>query len=129
MTETTGGASTIIPALRNIAVTLLTMCKTRLELLANEIEVGKLRVLELMLMGMAMAFCFGIAIILIIALLVVLFWEQRLILLSVCVLTFLMLGGFLLMRIRKISGETGRNFSASLAEFEEDLRQLSNDPP
>ncbi|MDR2452605.1 MAG: phage holin family protein [Candidatus Accumulibacter sp.] len=133
MAETAGGASASFSALRNIAATLLATCRTRLELLANEIEVGKLRAVELMLMGIAMAFCFGVGILLAVALLVALFWEQRLAVLAVCALAFLVFGGFLLARVRQMSSGPNRIFSASVAELEEDLRQLKaatgHEPP
>ena len=133
MAETAGGASVSLSALRNVAATLLAACKTRLELLANEIEMGKLRAVELMFMGIVMAFCFGIGIILVVALLVASFWEQRLMVLAVCALAFLASGGFLLARIRRTSDGPNRIFSASVAELEEDLRQLKamtyHEPP
>jgi uncharacterized membrane protein YqjE len=129
----TAGASASLSALTSIAATLLAACKTRLELLSNEIEVGKLHAVELMLMGIAMAFCFGIGIILAVALLVASFWEHRLAVLAVCALAFLALGGVLLARIRQASRGSGRIFSASVAELEEDLRQLKamagHEPP
>jgi uncharacterized membrane protein YqjE len=129
----TAGASASLSALKGIAATLLAACKTRLELLSSEIEVGKLRAVELMLMGIAMAFCFGIGIILAVALLVSSFWEHRLAVLAVCALVFLALGGVLLARIRQASRGSSRIFSASVAELEEDLRQLKamagHEPP
>jgi uncharacterized membrane protein YqjE len=133
MAETAGGASASFSALRNIAAILLATCKARLELFANEIEVGKLRSVELMLMGIAMAFCFGVGILLVVALLVALLWEQRLTVLAVCALAFLALGCFLLARLRRTSSGPSRIFSASVAELEEDLRQLKaatgHEPP
>jgi uncharacterized membrane protein YqjE len=129
----TAGASASLSALKNVAATLLATCKTRVELLADEIEVGKLRAVELMLMGIAMAFCFGVGIILAVALLVALFWEQRLAVLIVCALVFLAFGYSLLTRIRQMSSGPNRIFSASVAELEEDLRQLKaatgHEPP
>ena len=61
MSESGGAANRgLFTALRNIASVLLASGKTRLELLGNEIEEEKLRLLELFLMAQGMAFCFGV---------------------------------------------------------------------
>ena len=104
MGETEGGASAgLLSALRNIAATVLASGKTRLELLSNEIEVEKLRAIRLLLMAQGMAFCFAVGVILAVALLVALFWEQRLAVLAVCTLAFFAFGGVLLGRFRRES--------------------------
>lgn len=134
MGETEGGASAgLLSALRNIAATVLASGKTRLELLSNEIEVEKLRAIRLLLMAQGMAFCFAVGVILAVALLVALFWEQRLAVLAVCTLAFFAFGGVLLGRFRRESRRPERLFAASVAELEQDLRQLKamtgHEPP
>ncbi|MDR0378489.1 MAG: phage holin family protein [Candidatus Accumulibacter sp.] len=122
MGETSSG---LFSALRNIAVTLLATGKTRLELLSNEIEAEKRRSAELLFEILGMTFCFGVGIILAVILLVVSFWEQRLVVLAVCALAFLALGGISLARFRQKSRRPGRIFAVSLAELERDAHQLS----
>jgi uncharacterized membrane protein YqjE len=137
MAENEGGASGtstgLLSALRGIAATLLASAKTRLELLSNEIEFGKLHAAELMLVAFEMAVCFGIGVILTVALLVVLFWEQRLVVLAIFALVFLALGGILLARFRRMSRRPERIFDASVAELEQDIQQLramtGHEPP
>jgi uncharacterized membrane protein YqjE len=134
MGETEGGVSNgLFSALRNIAATLLASGKTRLELFSNEIEVEKLRAAGLMLTAFAMAFFLGVGVILAVVLLAVLFWEQRLAVLAICALVFLGIGVVLLLRFRRDLRRPERIFSASVAELEQDLRQLKamagHEPP
>lgn len=134
MGETQGGEQVgLFSALKNIAATLLAGGKTRLELLSNEIEVEKLRAIRLVLMAQGMLFCFGVGIVLAVALLVALFWEQRLAILAIFAFAFLALGGMLLGRFRQESQRSDRIFAASLAELEQDIRELKamagHEPP
>jgi uncharacterized membrane protein YqjE len=134
MGEAQGGTSTgLFSAVRDIAATLLASGKTRLELLSNEIEVEKLRAVELILVALVMAFCFGVGILLAVALLVTLYWEQRLVVLAVGALGFLVFGGVLLTRFKRGLRRPERVFAASVAELEQDLRQLKaetgHEPP
>ena len=126
----TGG---LLSALKNIAATLLASGRTRLELLSNEIEEGKLRAIQLGMLAGGALFCFAIGIVLVVALLVALFWEQRLAVLGMFSAAFLTLGGFFLMRLKQASHRPDKIFSATLAELEEDLRQLrsmaGHEPP
>jgi uncharacterized membrane protein YqjE len=130
MGETSSG---LFSALRNIAATLLATGKTRLELLSNEIEAEKRRSAELLLEILGMTFCFGVGIILAVILLMLSFWEQRLVVLAVCTLAFLVFGGIFLARFRQKSRRPGRIFAVSLAELKRDVHQLSgttkHEPP
>lgn len=134
MGESQGGEQAgLFSAVKNIAATLLASGRTRLELFSNEIEVEKLRAMRLVLMAQGMVFCFGIGIILAVALLVALFWEQRLAILAILTFAFLALGGVFLGRLRQASQRSDRMFSASLAELEQDIRELKamagHEPP
>ena len=126
----TGG---LLSALKNIAATLLASGRTRLELLSNEIEEGKLRVIELGMLAGGALFCFAMGIVLIIALLVTLFWEQRLAVLGIFAAVFLAFGSYFLARLKRASHRPDKIFAASIAELEEDLRHLrsmaGHEPP
>ncbi len=119
----TGG---LLSALKNIAATLLASGKTRLELLSNEIEEGKLRVIQMGMLAGGALFCFAMGIVLVVALLVALFWEQRLAVLAIFSMLFLSVGGYFLVRLKQVSHRPDKMFAASLAELEEDLRQLKS---
>jgi len=134
MTDHTGGeANGLFAALKGVAATLLASGKTRLELLGNEVEEEKLRAIQLLLMAQGMVFCFGVGVILAVALISSAFWDNRLLVLGLFALLFLLGGGIFYSRFRKATQPPARVFAASLAELQEDLRQLkaamANEPP
>jgi uncharacterized membrane protein YqjE len=129
-----GGESLgLLSALKSIATTLLASGKTRLELLSNEIEEEKHRAIKLVLMAQGMVFCFGVGTLLAVALLTVLFWDSRLAVLGLCTLAFLLAGGVFLALFRRATQRSDRVFAASIAELQEDIRQLKaaagHEPP
>jgi uncharacterized membrane protein YqjE len=123
----------LFSALRNISSVLLASGKTRLELLGNEIEEEKLRLVELFLMAQGMAFCFGVGILIVIFFFTALFWESRLLVLGAAAALFLVFGGIFYTRFKRAAGRPDRVFAASIAELQEDLRQLKaavgHEPP
>ena len=114
----------LFTALKNVSATLLATGRTRFELLSNEFEEEKLRAINLLLMAEAMAFCFGIGILLLVALLAVLFWDNRIAVIGGFAGLFLALGGVFLSALKRATQRPSKPFASSLAELEEDLRQL-----
>ena len=111
-------------ALRDIAATLLESGHTRLSLLGNEIEVQKRRALRELLLAQALLFCLMLGVLLGVALLTALFWEQRLLVLGALTVLFLGLAAGLFARLQRMKIEAEPVFAGSLAELQEDLRQL-----
>ncbi len=125
MNDKLGGESNgLFAALKNIAATLLAGGKTRLELLANEIEEEKLRAVQLLLVMQGMVFCFGVAILLTIALFALLFWDYRILVVGASAGFFLILGAVFFSLFKRVMQRPERVFAASIAELQEDLRQL-----
>ena len=128
-----GENSGLFAALKNIAATLLASGKTRLELLSNEVEEEKLRAIQLVLLAQGMVFCFGVGVMLAVALLAVTFWESRVTVLGASVVVFLVLGGVFFSMFKRATHRPDRVFSASIAELQEDIRQLKeaagHEPP
>jgi uncharacterized membrane protein YqjE len=126
-------SSGLFAALKNVAATLLASGKTRLELLGNEIEEEKLRAVQLVLMAQGMVFCLGVGTLLAVALLTALFWDNRLSILGACAGLFFVLGGVFIALFKRATQRPERVFAASIAELEEDLRQLKaavgHEPP
>lgn len=114
----------LFAALENIAATLLASGKTRLELLSNEFEEQKLRAIQLILLAQGMVFCFSVATLLVVALLTIFLWDNRLIVLSAFAGLFFVLGGVFYAMIKRTAQRPERAFSVSIAELEEDIRQL-----
>jgi len=113
-------------ALRGLAVSLLGTGHTRLQLLGNEFQTEKLRILRQLGFAAALVFCAGLAVVLAIGLALVLFWEQRVALLAVLTVLFIALGVFFYAALRRSSEDSENLFAASLAELQEDLRQLKS---
>ncbi len=110
--------------LKNLALTLLATGHTRLALIGNEIEMQKLLALRQLLLTQALMFCLGLGLLLLVALLTLLLWEQRIAVVAGFSLLFLALAAGCYAGLRRLRAEAEPVFAASLAELEEDLRQL-----
>jgi uncharacterized membrane protein YqjE len=118
------GGGGLFASLKRLAATLAEIVHTRVELLGNEIALEKQRVLRLLLLAQAMMFCLGFGTLLIVALIVMLTWDQHLVVVGMFALLFLGLAIFLFVAIRRELHPPESVFAASLAELQEDIRQL-----
>lgn len=122
--DTAGQNVGLFTSLKNVSATLLATGRTRLELLGNELEEEKLRVTRLLLIAEAMMFCLGIGILLLVALLAILFWDNKIAIVGGFAGLFLLLGGVFYRALMRATQRQDKPFASSLAELEEDLRQL-----
>ena len=106
------------------AVTLLVIGQTRLELLGNELEVGRLNAMRQLVLTLAMMFCIGLGIVLTVIGLSMLFWQQRLLVVALAGVLVWLLALYFYFGLRQSAKAIEPLFSASLAELQEDLRQL-----
>jgi uncharacterized membrane protein YqjE len=111
-------------ALKNIPISLLTMAHTRLQLLGNEILTEKHRALRELTLVLAMVACAGLGVLLVVGLLITVLWEQRLWVLSSLILLFLGAALLCFAKLRRSTRSFDGVFAGSLAELQEDLRQL-----
>lgn len=111
-------------ALKNIAATLLDSVQTRLALLVNEIQVEKRQALQQLWCALALLFCLGLGLLLAVTLAVLLWWDQRILVLGLFSVLFLGLAGYFYAALRRNDAASAPLFAASLAELQEDLRQL-----
>ena len=116
----------LFDALKNIAATLLASGKTRLELLGNELTEEKLRATRLLILAQAMVFCLAFSALVAVALVTVLFWESRVLVLGIFLLLFLGSGAVFYGLFRRAIHRPEHVFAASLAELQEDLHQLKS---
>jgi uncharacterized membrane protein YqjE len=114
----------LFAALKNIASNVLDTGRARLDLLANEIEVEKIRAVRLFFLAQTVAFCFYAGILFAMALLVAAFWEQRVQLLGLLVVFCFAAGAGCLVWLKASVRRSEKMFSATIAELEEDVRQL-----
>ena len=125
MSDNMGGEGAgLFAALKSSAATLLSTGKTRLELLGNEIEEEKLRAINLLLTALGMVFCLCAGTLIAVFFLSALFWESRLFVLGVAAGFFLVLGLVFFALFKRATQRPEKMFAASIAELQEDLRQL-----
>ena len=122
MSNAPGGAGAFAAA-KNIAATALALGHTRLELLGNELEVGRITAMRQLVLAQALMFCLGLAVVLTVACLALVFWDNRVVVALAGVLVWAT-ALFLFLTMRRNANKAEPLFAASLAELQEDLRQL-----
>lgn len=111
-------------ALKNIPITLLAMAHTRLQLLGNEILTEKHRALRELTLVLAMVACAGLGVLLVVGLVIILLWDQRVLVLATLIVLFLGAAALCFAKLRRSTRSFDGVFAGSLAELQEDLRQL-----
>jgi uncharacterized membrane protein YqjE len=120
----THGESGAWSAAKAKAVTLLAIGQTRLELLGNELEAGRQNAMRQLMHALATMFCIGLGVVLTIVTLTLHFWEQRIFVLGLAGGLAWALAVYFYLSLRQGAKEAEPLFYASLAELQEDLRQL-----
>ena len=130
-TETPGSgpneAPGLLAALRRLATTTVDILRTRLELLAVEVEEESLRLAQIAFWGLLALFFIMLAAIMLTLLVVVLFWDSHRVTV-ICLLAAAYAGiavaiGF---GVRQKLRAGSKLFSASLAELAKDREQLKS---
>ena len=111
-------------AARDNAITLLALGQTRLELLGNELEVARITAMRQLMLAQALLFCVGLGVVLTVVGLALLFWEQRLLVVALAGALVWAFALYFYLAMRTSAKESEPLFNASLAELQEDLRQL-----
>ena len=119
-----GGRVGLAASVTNLASTLVAMVQTRLELLGNEAEAEKLRLLRMLLLAQAGMFSALVAVLMAAAFLTLWLWEYRLGVLALCIA----LSGFCAWQayraLMRMIEQPASPFATSLSELQEDLRRL-----
>ena len=118
------GGGGVFAAVVNLATTLLASARTRLELLSNEVAEEKMRAMRLLIAAQGMLFCLGLAVVMAVGWLCVQFWEARLLVLAIGFAFFLIMAFVFYRFLRFYAERPQRVFDASIAELQEDIRQL-----
>lgn len=100
------------------------MAHTRLQLLGNEILTEKHRALRELTLVLAMVVCAGLGLLLVVGLVVILLWDQRVWVLSSLIVLFLGAALVCFAKLRRSTRSIDGIFAGSLAELQEDMRQL-----
>ena len=119
----------LIGSLARLGRTALALLRTRLEILATEIEEERIRFSQLALAVATIAFCIQMAVLLFVVLMVVLLWEShRLLTVGVFSAGFLIAGVGLTLWLRHRLKTRPRMFASTLGELGKDedrLKQVS----
>ena len=118
------GREGLFVALKNLVATLLAIGKTRAELLVNELEEEKFRLMSLWAKAIGAAWLFALGTIMVICCLAVAFWEQRVLVFGVAAVLFLGVGFMVFASLRRQMAQPSKIFRGSLAELEADMAQL-----
>ncbi|HQX59340.1 MAG TPA: phage holin family protein [Burkholderiaceae bacterium] len=121
---TSGGRASLTESVRTMASTLLAIAQTRLELLGNEFEIEKLRVLRMLLLAQALMFAMLIVALLATSLLTLWLWEFRLGILALCIALFGAAAWWAYRSLMAMVQRPESTFASSLTELQEDLRRL-----
>jgi len=127
MTQPAGGEegrTSLFTSLKNLIATLLTIGKTRAELLVVEIEEEKLRLISLLSKALGAVFLLAIGVILLVFCVALAFWEQRVVVFGLFAALFIGGGLFLVAALKSQAGQPSKLFRASLSELEADIGQL-----
>lgn len=127
-TQTTKTAKSTNPGVfagvKNATATLVLMFRTRLALLANEVEEEKYRLLRLVLLGFAATFFLLLGVVVFVVFLAAALWEHHLAVLGIASFLFLAGAFFLLYQIGSNKAQPSTLFKASLHELDQDLAVL-----
>lgn len=118
------GREGLFASLKNLVATLLAIGKTRAELLVNELEEEKFRLMSLWAKAIGAAWLFALGTIMVICCLAVAFWEQRVLVFGVAAVLFLGVGFMVFASLRRQMAQPSKIFRGSLAELEADMAQL-----
>lgn len=121
---TSGGRPGLTESLKAIAGSLLAVAQTRLELLGNEVEVEKLRLLRILLLAQAFMFSALVVALLATSFLTLWLWEFRLGVLALCMALFGAAAWWAYRALMDMVRRPESAFTSSLTELQEDLRRL-----
>jgi uncharacterized membrane protein YqjE len=119
-----GAREGLFAALKNTAATLVAIVKTRGELLVNELEEEKFRLLSLLMRGIGAVLLLMLGIVMVVACVAMIFWEQRVFVFGAFAVLFIAAGWLLLGSIKHESAKQSPLFRDSLAELDVDLAEL-----
>jgi uncharacterized membrane protein YqjE len=128
-TETPGSGANEAPglfaSLRRFAATAVDILRTRLELLAAEVEEESLRLAQVAFWGLLALFFLALAAVMLTLLVVVVFWDShRITAIALLCIAYGGAGVAIAAGVRSKLRSGSKLFSASLAEFDKDRERL-----
>lgn len=131
--EANAATPRLMTALKNISRSMLGMLQTRLDLLTNELQIQKQHLVQQLWLALALMASLVLAVLLLVTLAVLVWWEQRIFVLTFLALLFSSLSVVIFMAMRRSGSQESAPLVQSLAALQEDLRQLKqaagHEPP
>ena len=118
------GREGLFVSLKNLVATLLAIGKTRAELLVNELEEEKFRLMSLWAKAIGAAWLFALGTIMVVCCVALAFWEQRVLVFGLAAGLFIGAGFMIFVSLRRQMAQPSKIFRGSLAELEADMAQL-----
>lgn len=119
-----GGREGLFASLKNLLATLLSIGKTRAELLVTELEEEKFRLMSLWARAIGAAFLLALGVVMFVCCIALAFWEQRVVVFAVFAALFVAGGLMLVKSLQRQARQPSKMFKASLSELEADMAQL-----
>ena len=119
----------LIDSLARFGQSLLAAVQTRVQLIADELEEQGTLVARMALLWALAGLCLLLAVMLLAVLLVVLFWESRVLVLSLLLAALAAVGIGAFARAHAIARSRPRAFSDLLEELSQDRASLARRPP
>lgn len=120
------GPAGLLDSVQRLAVTVVEILHTRVDIVATEFEEERERIRELILFGLMALFFAGFGFLLLTLFLIVLFWDtHRLLAVGGFTVLYLGLGGFAAATLRRRLKTRPRLFATTLAELSKDREHLS----
>jgi uncharacterized membrane protein YqjE len=115
----------LIASVKHIAITILSITRTRLELLSTDLEGGWVRLISLLTMAFVALFCLCFSVVLLAIFIIVLLWDtHRLLILGSLTGIFIIIGVVLCVLTIRALKAMPRLFETSIAELAKDQEQL-----
>lgn len=114
----------LFSSLKNVLATLLSIGRTRAELLAVEIEEEKYRLIAMWGKAIGAAFLIALGVIMAVFSLALAFWEQRVMVFGLFAGLFFIGAAVLVVSLRQQAKSPSRLFRSSLSELDADIAQL-----
>ncbi len=121
------GKGGLFQSLRTLSATLLSLVRTRLELLSTEFEEERIRLVSMLVWTLVGLFCGFFGIIFVTLLLVIALWDNhRLLALGIPAVFFTLGAVASIMVVRSKASAKPRVFAASLNELAQDIERLTS---
>ena len=115
----------LLDSLKRLAENFLAIGQTRIQLLSNEVEEERLRIQQILIYGCVALFFFGLGIIALMAFIVMLFWDNHLVVMGSLTALCFIIAFVIWNTLRRLGKEKSKLFSASLAELSKDRDRLA----